>query len=115
MTPTLENIWALALILFVCKMFADLYMSYFKWVQALATKRSLARPHDVERTIVDVGRNSNSPLCLAAACIIVVIISLLLKQDIRFPFLTIVNLAASTLVSFFGFFGDRSRASVMLP
>jgi hypothetical protein len=114
MTATLEHIWTLALILLVCKTGADLYMSYFKWVQALATRRSLGRPHEIERRIVDVGGNSNSLLCLAAACILVFIVSLSLKPDIRFPFLTILNLAASTLVSFIGCFGDRSRASVML-
>lgn len=112
MQSILGNIWALGLIAFVCKSFADLYMSYFKWVQALEAKRARRLVHNIEQKVVSLISHKNTPILLAIGCISIVVLSLLLRQELRFPFLTLFNLMVSTGISVVGCFGDLSRASL---
>jgi hypothetical protein len=113
MDPTVANIWALCLVAFVCKSIADSYVSYFKWVQALEVRRSSGVVHNTAQWVVSLVGNPNSLVWLGVGCILIVCIALLLRQDLRFPVLTLVNLAVSAAISVAGCFGDLSRRNAM--
>jgi hypothetical protein len=106
------NIWALSLVVFVCKSFADLYSSYFKWVQTLDAKQAKGVSRATEERVVSLIGSENTLICLAVGCMVVVVSALLLRQELRFPFLTLISLLGSMGTSVIGCLAELRRASL---
>lgn len=111
-TQMLDNIWTLALILFMVKLLPDCYMSYFKWVQALAAKKATSMPHQIEQKIVNYCEAN--VLWIAVFLLMIFALAPFLNKDFRFPCLTLINFFVATLISIFGSLGDYNRKSTVL-
>jgi hypothetical protein len=116
MGEVLDKIWAVCLVLFLMKSLADLYMSYYKWVQALDAKaeaegRGVNERYDIEKMVVANMGNRNFPLVIAMFVLVVAVFSLLLRSEARFPALTMIVIFASAAISVLGGLGDWRRSA----
>lgn len=113
MTSELGNIWAIGLIAYSFKSGADLYMGYFKWLQASDARTRADLPNGIERYVMAKIEPMRSLLIVAPLALCIALLSQLLTQEYRFPFLTLSFLLISTAISLLGSLGDFRRAATL--
>lgn len=113
MTPELGNIWAIGLIAFCFKSGADFYMGYFKWLQASDARSRVSLSNSIEQNVLAKIEPMRALLIVAALGLLIALFSQFLREEYRFPFLTLVSLLISTAISLLGSLGDLRRAATL--
>lgn len=79
----------------------------------MSAKRNAGRDFKIELVVVSRIGDPHILLIIAAGCIFLGVISQLMQENLRFPFLTFTNFFASTTISIIGGLGDHRRSSLL--
>ena len=114
MANAAQDIWMLCVFaLFYKTALPDVYIAYFKWVQARDARKMKGMNYSTAESIVKILENSNTYVLFAAAACMLAAGCLLLPIPLRSPVLTFAGLISAGLSSSLGALGDHARAEAM--